>query len=334
MKDSLVEIYRCPGTKKKLSLENAKFQNGDVISGELKSPSGEIYPIVEGLPDFTFPKSLLPGDSAMREYYESVADVYDDLLPLTFSTFGVDEWEERGKLIKAANIKAGSVVLDMGCGSGRDSRLIAGSLGKRGKLFSQDLSTSFLKKAVEPLSEYECEINLAVSNGSYLPFDDDFFDCAFHFGGLNTFDDIGRALSEMARVTKIGGKVVVGDENMPVWLRDTEFGKVLMNSNPHYKYDLPLEYMPVEARDVNLRWIMGGVFYYIDFVVGTGEPYADIDFNIPGVRGGTHRTRYYGHLEGITPEAKELALKSAALSGKSMHEWLNDAVLAACKTKK
>ena len=331
MKDKLVKIYRCPNTKQKLSLENAVIKNDDVISGELRSSSGAVYPIVDGLPDFTYPKRLLPSDSMMREYYENVADVYDDLLPLTFSTFGVNEWEERGKLINASNIKEDSIVLDMGCGSGRDSKLIAEKLGKNGQLFSQDLSVSFLKKAIEPLSEQNCDINLAVSNGSYLPFSDNFFDCAFHFGGLNTFDDIGRALSEMVRVTKVGGKVVVGDENMPIWLRDTEFGKVLMNSNPHYEYDLPLKHMPVEARDVNLSWIMGGVFYYIDFVVGAGEPYADIDFEIPGARGGTHRTRYYGHLEGISPEAKESALKAAASSGKSMYEWLNDAVLAACR---
>ena len=60
-------------------------------------------------------------------------------------------------------------------------------------------------------------------------------DRTFHFGGINTFGDIKRAFSEMVRVTKPNGRIVVGDENMPVWLRNTEFGKI-MNSNPHYKY--------------------------------------------------------------------------------------------------
>ena len=47
---------------------------------------------------------------------------------------------------------------------------------------------------------------------------------------------------------------------MPVWLRETEFGKVLMNSNPHYKYDLPLKHLPINARNVKLEWFIGLCF--------------------------------------------------------------------------
>jgi len=102
-----------------------------------------------------------------------------------------------------------------------------------------------------------------------------------------------------------------------------------MNSNPHYKYELPLDKLPREARNVKLEWFIGGVFYFISFDVGTGEPHANFDFEIPGARGGTHRTRYYGHLEGFTPEAIELAKKAREKSGKSMHKWLCDAVVNA-----
>jgi len=153
------------------------------------------------------------------------------------------------------------------------------------------------------------------------------FDAVYHFGGLNTFSDIARAFKEAVRVTKPGGKVVMGDESMPPWLRSTEFGKVLMNSNPHYVYPLPLAHLPVEARQTRLRWIIGEVFYVIDFVVGVGTPPANLDFSIPGPRGGTHRTRYYGQLEGVSPEAKRAAQEAAARSGKSMHDWLSELVL-------
>ena len=87
-----------------------------------------------------------------------------------------------------------------------------------------------------------------------------------------------------------------------------------------------IESLPIEAREVRCQWIIGGVFYLIDFVVGEGEPYADFDFEIPGERGGTHKTRFYGQLEGVTEEAKSLAWQAQKLSGISMHDWLDELI--------
>jgi hypothetical protein len=44
------------------------------------------------------------------------------------------------------------------------------------------------------------------------------------------------------------------------------------------------------------------------------------------VRGGTHKTRYYGNLEGVRPETKELAIRAREALGVSMHEWLDSVV--------
>ncbi len=35
------------------------------------------------------------------------------------------------------------------------------------------------------------------------------------------------------------------------------------------------------------------------------------------------RSRYYGVMEGVTPETKELARRAAAGAGVSIHEWLD-----------
>lgn len=71
------------------------------------------------------------------------------------------------------------------------------------------------------------------------------------------------------------------------------------------------------------------MFYVIDFEVGVGKPSADFDFEIPGARGGTHRSRYYGQLEGVKLETKRMAMAARLKSGKSMHQWLDDVVRAA-----
>ncbi len=104
-----------------------------------------------------------------------------------------------------------------------------------------------------------------------------------------------------------------------------------MNSNPHYSYNIPFEEIPVASRNVSVEWIMGGVFYVISFDKGNGTPYADIDFEIPGIRGGTHRTRYYGHLEGLSAETIRLAKAARAQRNLSMFAWLEDAVRSAAK---
>lgn len=331
MKKELAAQYRCPATGEKLTLEISKEKDGLVQEGAFVSASGNRYLVHNGLPDFTYPPTLGSSDEEARQYYNDKADEYDAYLPLTFDTFKVDETKIRNGMIDDLNLKTDSKVLEVGAGSGRDSELILKRLGKGGQLFLQDISPGIFSKAIEKLKNAKPAPAFFLSNGSYLPFADKTFDATYHFGGLNTFTDIKRALAEAVRVTKIGGKVVMGDESMPLWLRDTEFGKVLMNSNPHYRFGLPLEHMPIEARNTRLRWIVGEVFYVIDFEVGEGTPYADLDFEIPGPRGGTHRTRYYGHMEGVTPEVKKAAQAAARKSGKSLHTWLCDVVTTAAR---
>ncbi len=84
----------------------------------------------------------------------------------------------------------------------------------------------------------------------------------------------------------------------------------MMNSNPLFKYEIPLIDIPIEAREVKIEWIMMGAFFILEFTVGQGEPEANYHIPIPSERGGTHWTRYFGNLEGISEETKKLATRS------------------------
>jgi hypothetical protein len=68
------------------------------------------------------------------------------------------------------------------------------------------------------------------------------------------------------------------------------------------------------------------VFYLIDFRVGEGEPTGNFDFEIPGPRGGTYRSRYLGQLEGVKVETKRLAEQAREKKCISMHDWLDEVV--------
>lgn len=326
MKKEAAQIYRSPQDGTVMKLNISKEEDGFITEGEFICGNGAKFNISEGIPDFTWPFDLADVDKETRALYDKLADEYDKFSSIPFQTFKTDEVKLRHNMVERLNIKQDSKVLEIGCGAGANSIFIAEMLEKSGALYLQDLSPRFLKKAISGMRNLRVNVEYSVANGCYLPFPERYFDAAFHFGGLNTFSDIRGCFSELARVVKPGGKVLVGDEGMAPWLRKTEFGKIMMNSNPLLKCEVPVNDLPVTASEVKVEWIMMGAFYLIEFTVSEAEPVGNYHINIPSRRGGTHWSRYYGQLEGVTDEAKNLALKAQEKSGKSMHEWLDKTV--------
>jgi ubiquinone/menaquinone biosynthesis C-methylase UbiE len=328
MKHSPSSSFVCPLRHTPLKI-NARDKMGNVHA--YANDEGTVFPVVGGIPDFTYPQTDDSPDAMNRKFYEGVADVYDKFAYLTFSTHNEKEREVRSEFIELLKLKKSSKVLETGCGTGRDSELIAAKLGKTGELALQDITPSMLTQCVKKLKRFSMKRSFNVSNAINLPYPDRYFDCVYSFGGLSVFSDIKRALGEMVRVCKVGGRIVAGDESIPPWLLDTEFAKILATTNPLFRAPVPLECMPVEARKPRLQWVIGGVYYLIDFEVGEGEPKGNFDVNVPSARGGTLRTRYEGQLEGVTPEAKKLAHEARKKLNLSMHDWLDQTVKNAAK---
>lgn len=338
MKKNLGDFYLCPFTKSKLVLNDAVVQGDCVASGKLVAGEN-VYEIKEGIPNFIRKADLTALEISTQEEYDSVADqIYDAALDWLFASFYVDEEDVREHMIEGLNLTAGSKLLEIGCGTGRDSFRIARRLGKGGVFFLQDISRNMVAKTKNLFNQefnekYKifCEVNCFVSNATNLPFPDRYFDAVFHFGGFNTFGDQKATLAEFARITKIGGKVVVGDESVPPWLEGTTFGEIIYTNNSMFRHKVPLTALPACARNVVLRWVLGECFYLIDFAVGEGEPPLNLDLQHKGSRGGSMRTRYFGQLEGVTLEAKKLAIEAAKKKGVSLHQWLDDLVREGAK---
>jgi ubiquinone/menaquinone biosynthesis C-methylase UbiE len=330
------KIYRCPYTTESLHLEPLECDGPEILSGSLVSLSGRRYPIQKGIPHLIHADEEAMNEQERQEleYYESSSDAYDRAMDWLFESFYEDEDAVREEMISALELRPAFRVLEIGCGTCRDSVQIARRLGHGGELFLQDLSPNMLSVGREWMQRsgpFACRVEYFVGNAAHLPFPDQFFDAVFHFGGLNLFSDKRQALGEMTRVVRCGGRVVVGDESMAPWLRKTTYGRILLNSNSLYEHEVPLEDLPENARSVHVRWFLGNAFYLIDFTVGEGPPRVNLDLPILGARGGTHRTRFYGKLEGVTAEAKEMAERAARQLGLSRHEWLDRAVRAAAR---
>lgn len=326
-------IYVCPETRLKLSCEGVQDGNGKVDRGSLVTATGMSYEITSGIPNLTYPRSLSGDDLVAREYYEGVAEVYDDVAHLSFTIQGVDEFLERQRFVDLLDLKPHYRVLELACGTGRDSEMIIKRLETDGVLYVQDISRSMLVRCREKVRSQRVPVEFSVGNACHLAFPDKYFDAVFSFGGIGVFGDINRALKEIVRVSKIGATVVVGDESLPPWLYETEFGKILLNNNPLFRKEIPLKEIPVEARNTSVHWVVNGVYYLIRFTVGDGPPKANFDLQIPGQRGGTLRTRFYGRLEGVSDEVRQLAMAAQKRSGKSMFQWLDDNLRKAAETE-
>lgn len=334
MRRAAADRYRCPYTREPVALEAGP--GADVRAGRLVGPGGRAYPIADGIPHLIdwAAETLSPEEEREHAYYQAASKSYDDVMDWVFRSFHEDENAFRGKMIDLLELRPGARVLETGAGTCRDSVHIARRLGPAGEQFVQDLSPHMLavgRERMEAQADGGPRTEFFVGNAAHLPFADGTFDAAFHFGGINLFTDPGRCIAEMTRVVRVGGKVVFGDEGLAPWLRNTLYGEILRNSNKLYRHRPPTDGLPECARDVCLRWLLGNAYYVIDFRVGDGPPPLDLDLPIVGRRGGTHRTRFYGTLEGVTVEAKEMAEVAARSSGLSLHDWLDRAVRSAAE---
>lgn len=324
-------FYCCPKCKSHLTLKIKSAKDNLVIEGELSDDAGHSYPIIKGIPHFFDPIWFKKSEKEVIKSYNTNALSYDYGIEFFFKTLKVDETKLRKQITGMLEFSSTGKVLEIACGTGKDSEFLDRRINEGGKLYLQDASLPMIELCHSKLSKTKNRVEFALTHSEYLPFDDKVFDAVFHFGGINEFANINKTIEEMTRITKIGGKVVIGDESLSPWLRDTLFGKLLTNSNPLFKHNVPLEHLPNNAKEVQINWIAEGTFYVIKYTVGKDLPYLDTDTEFPGYRGGTYRTRYYGKLEGVTEETKELASRANKKSGKSFHKWLDSIISDAAK---
>jgi len=289
----------------------------------LACPFGHFFPYAPGTTVPVFAK-----EPEGRNEYSRVdaAVVHDNALRWVFKTFGTDEPTLRTNLAARLQLKPGDKVLVTGAGAGNDLPYLVRELHGSGEIHAQDIAQEMLLAGVArhqaELGGAGVSLHFSVSDAADLPFADGSFDAAYHFGGINLFPDILSGIAEMSRVVRVGGRVVIGDEGVAPWLRETEFGKMLVRNNPLYASEVPLALLPDRASGVTLSWELSHCFYVIEFNVAERAPAIDIDVPHVGTRGGSIRTRYFGQLEGIDPALRDSVYAEASRRGMSRVEYI------------
>jgi len=111
-------------------------------------------------------------------------------------------------VVQGAALSPGLHVLDLASGSGEPALSVSAAVGQQGRVMATDLLVEMLEVAQENATQRRLtNIEFRAADAEQLPFPERYFDrvtCRF---GIMFIPDIHRALGEMRRVLKPGGRV-------------------------------------------------------------------------------------------------------------------------------
>lgn len=161
-------------------------------------------------------QEVATGDKQKKvaDVFHSVASKYDLMNDLM--SFGIHRLWKR-YTIELAGVRAGNSVLDIAGGTGDLSYAFARRVGAEGQVVLADINESMLKVGRDRLADRGIAGNLETvqANAESLPFDDNRFDVVSIAFGLRNVTHKEKALAEMQRVLKPGGRLLVLEFSKP-----------------------------------------------------------------------------------------------------------------------
>ena len=109
-------------------------------------------------------------------------------------------------------IPIGATVLDIGCGAGTDLLLAARQTGPSGRAIGVDMTEGMRRRALQGAAQSGLtHVDVRDGDATHLPVDDHSVDVVISNGVLNLVPEKERAVAEIVRVLKPGGRVQIAD---------------------------------------------------------------------------------------------------------------------------
>lgn len=145
-----------------------------------------------------------------RELGRTLGYADEDLQQLPEAT--VDAFAGVGCPFRAGAVKPGDTCLDIGAGSGGDSLIAARRVGEDGRVVALDLTAAMTQKLQTAATGSGIDnLRTVQASAEALPLPDASVDCITSNGALNLVPDKRRAIREMFRVLKPGGRLQLAD---------------------------------------------------------------------------------------------------------------------------
>lgn len=142
--------------------------------------------------------------STTRDQWQGAAEAWNRWGPAIQSWLG----SATEDMLDLAAIGIGDRVLDVAAGAGEPALSAASRVGPTGYVLATDISSNNLEFARQAAQAQQLEhVETRTMDGENLEVDDDSFDAVLSRVGLIYFPNQERALSEMRRVLKPGGRV-------------------------------------------------------------------------------------------------------------------------------
>lgn len=250
MESEVLSLLCDPDTRYSFELDGNILRN---------TATGRVYPIRDGVPLFV--STVTGSNLKYKNFYDRIAPGYDVAERLYRFFKGMPDW--RREILNELEVSVHARVLEVSVGTGSNLRY----LPRDAERYGVDLSWGMLQKCRRNLDKWKLKAHLFQCEAERLPFRAEVFDCVFHVGGINFFNDKARAIKEMIWVARPGAKIVIADET-------EEAVREIYQRNPlsksyfepgSEKVRCPIDAVPEEMQEIKVREIAGGKLYCLTF---------------------------------------------------------------------
>lgn len=169
----------------------------------MSDAGGTIAPV----PNHDYRATLSKRRADVAEMFDGVAERYD--VTNTLLTFGLaPRW--RRAVVAAVEPRPGERILDLAAGTGTSSRPFADA---GAVVVPTDMSLGMVRVG----RQRQPDLSFVAGDALALPFADDAFDAVTISFGLRNVERTAAALTELRRVTRPGGRVVICEFSTPPW---------------------------------------------------------------------------------------------------------------------
>jgi len=136
----------------------------------------------------------------IRAYFNQRAASWDE-------TVAERDTSKLEQMAERLNIEPGSTLLDVGTGTGVFIPFLLSKIGRNGHIIALDFAEEMLKKTMA--KGFNGNIDYLCADVTNIPLDDEIFDTVVCYSSFPHLQDKPRALAEMNRVIKSGGKLFI-----------------------------------------------------------------------------------------------------------------------------